>query len=285
MNEILEFLFATLRGATPLVLAAMAGMYSERSGVVQIALEGMMLMGALAAAVTAYFTHSAWTAMLVSGFIGIFSVSIYAFFVLHLRSNQIVAGTALNILAVGIAPFVTKIFFDSTGSTPSLEVASRFTYQPPLIALVAFMITFYLFKYTRAGLLNEFAGEKPEALSSAGVSVRKIRWISLLVCGGLAGIGGSTLSLYLASAYSPNMTSGRGFMALAALIFGKWRPLPTLFACLMFAAFDVIQMRLQGNNSFVPVQFIQILPYVVTIVALAGFFGKSQAPKAIGQNL
>lgn len=281
----LSFLFAILRGAAPILLAGLGGLFSERSGVVQIALEGMMLIGALAAAIVAHFTHSAWLGMGLAVFAGMLSVSLYAVFVLHLRSNQIVTGTALNILALGIAPFVTKIAFDSTGSTPSLEMASRFSWEPILVTVIVLGFVHYLFHFTRAGLLLQFAGEKPEALRSAGASILQVRWLSLLACGALAGAAGSTLSLFLASSYSPNMTAGRGFMALAALIFGRWKPLPTAGACLLFAAADAVQIQLQGQaNSWIPVQFIQILPYLVTIVALAGFFGQSQAPKALGAD-
>lgn len=281
----LSFVFAVLRGATPILLAALGGLFSERSGVVQIALEGMMLMGALIAAIVAYFSHSPWLGMLSATMAGVLFVTLYAFFVLHLKSNQIVTGTALNILATGIAPFVTKIAFDSTGSTPSLEIASRFSWEPVLIATLALGAVHYLYHSTRAGLLLQFAGEKPDALKSAGMSVLKVRWVSLLTCGALAGAAGATLSLFLASSYSPNMTAGRGFMALAALIFGRWKPLPTAGACLLFAAADAIQIQLQGQaNSWIPVQFIQILPYLVTIVALAGFFGQSRAPQALGSE-
>jgi simple sugar transport system permease protein len=141
----------------------------------------------------------------------------------------------------------------------------------------------FVYQKTRAGLLLRFAGENPEALNASGASVKKVRWWAVFACGQLAGWGGGSLSLFLASSYSPNMTAGRGFMALAALIFGGWKPLPTAGACLLFALTDAVQIRLQGQDSFLPVQLIQILPYVVTIIALAGFFGQSRAPKALGQ--
>ena len=186
---------------------------------------------------------------------------------------------------MGIAPFITKIAFDSTGSTPSLDIGSRFFWEPIVISFLILILAQYLYNYTRSGLLLQFAGEKPEALNSSGVSVLAVRWYSLLGCGALAGLAGSTLSLFLASSYSPNMTAGRGFMALAALIFGRWKPLPTAGACILFAAADAMQIRLQGQTSWIPVQFIQILPYLVTIIALAGFFGQSRAPKALGRDI
>lgn len=279
----ISFLLSILRGATPLLLAALGGLFSERSGVVQIALEGMMLIGALAGAIGASLFHSPWLGMLVAGLAGSVMSGLYGFFVLRLKADQIVSGTAINILAVGIAPFITKIAFNTTGSTPSLAIAERFSFEPIVLAGVALVIVSYFYSKTRGGLLLQFAGERPEALTAAGFDLQKVRWLSLLVCGQLAGWAGGSLSLFLASSYSPNMTAGRGFMALAALIFGRWKPLPTAGACLLFAAADALQIRLQGNESFVPVQFVQILPYLVTIIALAGFFGQSRAPKALGQ--
>jgi simple sugar transport system permease protein len=219
-----------------------------------------------------------------AGAAGILFAIMEGFFVLLLRVDQIITGTAINLLAAGVAPFVTKALFDSTGSTPSLPLTSRFSVEPLyLTALLIFLIG-YWFHFTRSGLAVQFAGEAPEALAVSGSSVGKTRWYALLTCGMVGGFGGATLSIYLSSAYSANMTGGRGFIALAALIFGRWRPLPTLFACLFFAFTDALQIRLQGASSGIPVQFIQILPYLFTVIALAGFFGQSRAPKAIGKH-
>jgi general nucleoside transport system permease protein len=281
----IAFLLSILRGATPLLLAALGGLLSERSGIVQISLEGMMLMGALAGALGASFLHSPWLGMLAAGFAGSLMAAIYGFFVLQLKADQIVSGTAINILAVGVAPFITKIAFDTTGSTPSLALTERFSYEPIVLAIIVLILMRYFYAKTRAGLILQFAGESPEALGAAGFSIQKVRWWSLFGCGQLAGWAGGSLSLFLASSYSPNMTAGRGFMALAALIFGRWKPLPTAGACLLFAAADALQIRLQGNESLIPVQFVQILPYIFTIIALAGFFGQSRAPKALGSSV
>lgn len=286
MLVLIPTLIATVRVSVPLMLASMGGLLSERSGVVNIALEGLMLVGAFFAAITAYATHSPWLGVIAGAMAGVLLASLYAFFVLELKSDQIVAGTAINILAMGIPPFVNKILYDNSGSTPSLDLADRFQSAPIYLAIVVMVILHYIFYYTKLGLWLRFAGEKPEALESSGVSVKKIRWLMLMGSGFLAGMAGSSLSLFLASAYSRNMTAGRGFMALAALIFGKWKPVPTVLACLFFALFDAIQMRLQGATVFghtVPVQFIQIFPYLVTIIVLAGFVGSSRPPKALGQ--
>lgn len=289
MSEVIlfgSFLLAALRMATPMIFASMGGLMSERSGVVNIALEGFMLAGAFAAAVVAYYTHSAWLGWLVAIIVGCACGALFGFFVIKLKADQVVTGTALNILAVGVMPFLTKILFNSTGSTPGLPIEDRFSFEPLVLALLLVAGLTAWFYQTHSGLRLQFAGEHPEALSSAGVSVRAVRWKSVIASGAFAAMGGASLSTFLASSYSPLMTGGRGFMALAALIFGRWKPVPTLLACLFFGVTDALQIRLQGvsiGGVVVPVQFIQILPYVVTIVALAGFFGKSQAPKALGK--
>jgi len=285
---IFSLLLAGLRMATPMIFASMGGLMSERSGVVNIALEGFMLTGAFVAAVVAYYTKSAWAGWCFAIIAGCLMGALYAFFVIELKADQIVTGTAINILTVGVMPFLTKILFNSTGSTPGIDIDHRFSFEPIVMAFFLVAGLTYWFYQTHSGLWLQFAGEHPEALSSAGISVRKVRWLSVITSGAFAAMGGASLSTFLASSYSPLMTGGRGFMALAALIFGRWKPLPTLAACLFFGITDALQIRLQGvsiNGIVVPVQFIQILPYVVTIIALAGFFGKSEAPKSLGKVL
>lgn len=284
-QAISAFIISVARGASPLLFASMAGLFSERSGVIQIALEGMMLMGALFGAIVALSTGSPWLGFAAGSLAGLCLAMLKAFFVLKLRTDQIVTGTAINILAIGIAPFITKILYQSTGSTPNLPIESRFVFAPLIMSFLFSGFVIYWFQKTRSGLWVQFAGEAPQALQAAGQSVNQVRFTSLLACGLFAGMGGATLSLCLASAYSPNMTAGRGFMALAALIFGRWKPLPTIGACLLFAMTDSIQIRLQGAAPGIPVQFIQILPYLITIIALAGFFGKSHAPKGLGKHI
>lgn len=287
MALLVSLLFATLRLATPLIFTSMGGLMSERSGVVNVALEGFMLFGAFAGAVAGHYYASAWMGLAFATIAGLIVGALYALFVIELRANQIITGSAFNLLAMGLIPFLTKILFDSTGSTPALLVEDRFRFEPLVIAIaLVVVLSFWLFK-TRSGLWLLFAGEHPEALLASGVSVRKVRWSAVCASGVFAAWGGASLSLYLSSSYSPMMTGGRGFMALAALIFGKWKPLPTLGACLLFAFAEAMQIRLQGvhiGNVEVPVQFVQIMPYLVTIVALAGFIGKSRSPKALGQE-
>jgi simple sugar transport system permease protein len=285
-HTLIEMTRSTLRGATPLLFAALGGFVCERSGVINIALEGLMLMGAFAAASAAYATGNPWIGMAAGMMAGVIFAAIYAFSVIPLRSNQIVAGTAINLLAAGSSPFLCKVFFGSGRSTPSVEMGARFQSAPMWIALALVGVASLWARYTPSGLWVRFAGENPEALAAAGVRVNRVRWFAVLTSGALSGLGGASLSIFLASSFSQNMTAGRGFMALAALIFGKWRPIPAALACLLFGLTDAMQIRLQGvvlwGSEAVPVQFIQILPYVVTVLVLAGFVGQSRAPKSLG---
>ena len=287
-DTVRELAAATLRVSTPLIFAALGGMFSERSGVINIALEGMMLMGAFGAAVGTLATHSPWLGSACGIAAGVLLAALYGVFVIRLRADQIVAGIAINMLALGLTPFLCKIRFDVTGQTPAIPMNERFRVAPLFLAWALVAFCWFWTKYTRGGLWNGFAGEHPEALDAAGIRVNRVRWMSVLISGALAGMGGAMLSIYLSSSFSRDMTAGRGFMALAALIFGKWRPVPTALACLLFGFADAVQIRLQGvpvwHGQPVPVQFIQILPYVVTILVLAGFVGRSRPPKVLGTS-
>ncbi|MCX7978470.1 MAG: ABC transporter permease [Bdellovibrionaceae bacterium] len=290
--EILWFvgalLLSSLRMSVPLVFAGLGGFFSERSGVINIALEGLLLIGAFFGATVAHLTGSPWLGLLSAVGAGILYAALYAFFVIRLKSDQIVTGTALNILAVGMIPFLSKKLFDSTGSTPALSLEERFTWEPVFLMFFGLIITHLWFTKTRSGLWLNFAGEHPKALESSGINPRKVRWMAVLSSGAITAIGGATLSLFLASSYSPLMSAGRGFMALAALISGGWRPLPMAGMCLFFGLMDAIQIRLQGvelAGVSIPVQFIQIIPYAITIMILSGFVGRSRAPGALGQPL
>ncbi|OFZ18264.1 MAG: sugar ABC transporter permease [Bdellovibrionales bacterium GWB1_55_8] len=282
----LALIASTLRVSTPLLFASLGGLVSERSGVVNIALEGMMLVGAFGAAVVALSSGSPWLGAAAGAAAGLVFAVFYALIVIQLRADQIVAGTAMNMLAAGATPFLSKILYDSTGSTPGLPIDARFQFAPVVLAWAFVLLVWLWIAYTPSGMWLRFAGEKPEALEAAGVRVNRVRWTSVMLSGALAGIGGASLSIFLASSFSRNMTAGRGFMALAALIFGKWKPFPTAVACLLFGFADALQIRLQGvilwGTEPVPVQFIQILPYLATILVLAGLVGRSRAPRALG---
>lgn len=281
-----ELVSSTLRVSTPLIFAALGGMFSERSGVVNIALEGMMLVGAFGAAVVTYVSHSPWLGLACGAGAGAALAAVYALSVIRLQANQIVAGMAINMLALGLTPFLCKLLYDVTGSTPAIPITERFQSAPLYLCWVLVLVCWFGMKHTPAGLWINFAGEHPEALDAAGIRVNLVRWLAVLTSGALAGIGGASLSVFLSSSFSRDMTAGRGFMALAALIFGKWKPVPTAMACLLFGFSEAVEIRLQGvvlwGTQPIPVQFIQILPYVVTVLVLAGFVGHSRAPKASG---
>ena len=277
---------ATLRGAAPLVYATLGGWCAERAGVVNLALEGLLLSGAFAAAVVAHTTHSAWLGALAGGLGGLALAAVYGLLVLRWRANQIVAGMGLNLLAAGLTPVLCKMLYDDTGRTPSLTLAERWQVAPLYGCWLLVAVAWFVARYTRWGLWHGFAGEQPAALDAAGVGVNRVRWVAVLTGGVVAGWGGAALSLGASSCFSRDLAAGRGYMALAALIFGRWRPVPAALACLLFgfceAALDRLQGVRFGSGEPVPVQFIQILPYVVTILVLAGWAGAARPPRALG---
>jgi simple sugar transport system permease protein len=268
----------------------MGGLLCERSGVIQIGLEGLMMVGGFSAAVTALAFHSVPLALAAALAAGLVFGLIYGTLSIRFKANQIVAGTAMNFLAIGLVPFISKVLYGNTGTTPSLAIEDRLAWHWGLILAVLLVAALsWGLRRTPAGLWIGFAGEHPEALESAGIPVARVRMLSVLAGSAIAAVGGAVLSIGLASAYSRNMTAGRGFMALTALIFGKWRAWPAFFACLLFGLVEALQVRLQGvalpwnPEQTVPVQFLQVLPYIVTMVVLAGFVGRARAPSALGR--
>jgi len=291
----LELVWSTMRLATPLILAALGGMFSERSGVVNIALEGKMLAGAFTAAAVTYAADtklgmgsaSPWVGLLAAMLAGLFIAAIYAVTCIRFKADQVVSGAAINILMFGMPGFLSGALFLSSGSTPQLPKDHLLPRAPILIAFALVPISWYVLYRTPFGLRLRAVGEKPEAGDAAGVSVKRMRYSGVLLAGLLAGIGGAYLSIGQSSLFTRNMTAGRGFIALAALIFGKWRPVQTMLACLLFALTEAITYVMQGvvklpSGEDIPVQFIQMVPYVLTIVVLAGFIGSSRPPKALG---
>ena len=308
MRQLFTFalLFSTLRLATPLVLAAIGGLYSERSGVINIALEGLMLAGAFTAASVTHYAHNPWVGMLAGMIAGALVAMVLALACIRFKADQVVTGTGINILFLGLPAVLSGAMFLSSGSTPQipkenlLPELSRLLpgFLPQwriftdvsivtVLALIVVAVTFYVLYRTPFGLRLRAVGENPEAADAAGVSVNRIRYLGVILSGALAGIGGAYLSIGQSSLFTRNMTAGRGFIALAALIFGKWRPVQTMLACLLFGFADALTIQMQGvaklpSGEDIPVQFIQMIPYVVTIIVLAGFIGQSRAPKAIG---
>ena len=287
MNELLSIglIYSTVRTATPLLLAALGGLFSERSGVINIALEGLMLAGAFTAAAVTHYTHSPWIGLAAGIGAGLFIAAIHAVVCIQFKANQVVSGMAINILMIGIPALLSGAFFDSTGATPQIPLHELLQYAPVVIAFALVPVTWYVLYRTPFGLRLRAVGENPEAADAAGVSVTRIRYAGVLLSGALAAIGGAYLSIGQSSLFTRNMTAGRGFIALAALIFGKWRPVQTMLACLLFGFTEAVAIQLQGvrfGGEEIPNQFIQILPYVLTIVVLAGFIGQSRAPRALG---
>ena len=281
-----SFILPVFRVSAPLILAALGGMWCERSGVIQIGLEGMILVGSFFGAVITLSSGNPYQGFLMAGIAGMALSALYGIVVLRYRANQIVAGTAINLFAMGVPPFFSKIWFDSTGSTPPIPTEAQFMVAPLWITFAIVVFSHYLYRHSRFGIRLRFAGEHPESLASAGVSVRWKRWQGILISGLLGGFAGAVLSTYLSSSFIRNMSAGRGFIALAAVILGKWKPIPTVMACLLFGITEIAQIRLQGvtlwGSEPVPVQWIQILPYLITIIVLAGAVGRSQSPKALG---
>jgi simple sugar transport system permease protein len=312
-HALLLTLSATLRLSTPLIFCAMAGLISERSGIVDIGLEGKMLAGAFAAAATASLTGSAWLGLGAAIVISVIMALIHGYACITQKGNQVVSGVAINILASGLTIVAGTALFQQGGQTPALPKDARFLSlnwpgaealrDVPVIgplyadlisghnilvyvALAAVPLTNWLINETRFGLRLRAVGEKPEAVDTAGISVAWLRYRAVLICGLLTGIAGAYLSTAQNAGFNRDMTAGQGFIALAAMIFGKWRPLPTLGACLLFGLLDAIAIRLQGvkiaGTIEVPVQLVQALPYILTVLLLAGFIGKAVAPKASG---
>jgi simple sugar transport system permease protein len=277
----LALVASAIRLATPLLLAAIGGLYSERAGIINIALEGLMLAGAFTAAAATHFAHSPWVGLLAAAAAGAVVASIHAIACIRYKADQVVTGTAINILFFGVPALLSGALFDSTGATPQIPKEDLLPTAPIIIAFALVPLTWYVLNRTPFGLRLRAVGENPEAADTAGVSVARIRYTGVILSGVLAGIGGAYLSIGQSSLFTRNMTSGRGFIALAALIFGKWRPVQTMLACLFFGLAEAVAIQMQGVIN-IPVQFIQIIPYVLTIVVLAGFIGLSRAPRALG---
>ena len=289
MTLFLALLLGTLRTATPLIFAGLGGMFSERSGVVNIALEGILLVGAFCAAATAIATGSVAAALFAAALGGMLLAGLHALVSLWFRVDQIVSGVALNMLAMGCTEFLMWILYGSGSNSPRIELdtpaflSGRFFVELPpltLLALVAVPVCAWVLFRTPFGLRIRSVGEHPEAADSLGLPVRRLQLQGVLLSGLLAGLGGAFLSLG-AGYFVKNMSAGRGFIALAALIFGKWRPGGVLVATLLFGFAEALQGQLQVD--WLPIRFVQMLPYLLTMVALVGVIGRSRPPAALGR--
>jgi simple sugar transport system permease protein len=308
----LQLADSSLRLATPLLLACLAGLFSERAGIFDIGLEGKMLGAAFMAGAVAAVTGSAWIGLL-AGIAASMALSlIHGLASITLRGNQLISGVAINFLASGLTALVGQNWFHQGGQTPQLSGAERFTalhlpladtlapvpiigpiYRDVIsghnilvyVGLLAVPATWWILFRTRFGLRLRAVGENPGAVDTAGISVVRLRYSAVLICGLLCGVAGAYLSTGMSAGFVREMTAGKGFIALAALIFAKWRPWPALGACLLFGFLEAFGIRYQGltiGPVELPVQFMQALPYILTVIILAGFVGRAVPPKAGG---
>jgi len=305
---------STLRVSVPLILCALAGVLCERSGVIDLGLEGKMLMTAFATAAVGVATGSLALALLVAIAVGVALSMLHGYACVTHRGDQVVLGMAITMTAAGLTVVLGIAWFAQGGQTPPIPESVRLARwfvgagdavaQVPVVGqtlslalfghnamvygtLLLVAAVWWLLYRTRFGLRLRAAGENPTMVDAAGVGVKGLRYQALALNGVLSALAGSYLVLAQNPSFIPNMTAGRGYMALAALIFGKWHPVGALWACLLFGFLDAVSIRMQGAElpfiGAVPVQFIQALPYLLTVVLLAGFIGKSVAPAALGR--
>lgn len=310
---LIQVLDSTIRLATPLLLACLAGLFSERAGIFDIGLEGKMLAAAFFSAAVAYITGSVWLGLLSGIAASIVLSLLHGLASITFRGNQLISGVAINFLASGLTVLIAQDWFSQGGRTPSLTGGGRFNpinlpfsgllADVPLVGPIyselisghsilvylAFLLvplSWWVLFRTRFGLRLRAVGENPAAVDTAGISVTGLRYSAILICGVLCGIAGAYLSTALQAGFVKEMTAGRGYIALAALIFAKWRPWHALGACLLFGLLQAISLRFQNidlGGIVIPVQVMDALPYILTVVILAGFVGKAIPPRAGGE--
>jgi simple sugar transport system permease protein len=309
---IIQVLDSTIRLAVPLLLCSLAGLFSERAGIFDIGLEGKMLAAAFFAAATAAVSGSVWVGLLFGVSASLLLSLLHGLASITFRGNQLISGVAINFLAAGITVLIGQSWFKLGGRTPSLSGDARFNEiilpfadkisDLPLLgpiyaellsghtalaylSILLVPISWYVLFRTRFGLRLRAVGENPAAVDTAGISVIKLRYLSIIICGLLCGLAGAYLSTGLAAGFVKDMSAGRGFIALAALIFAKWRPWHILSATLLFGLLEAISNRFQNIEIFgliLPIQLMQALPYILTVIILAGFIGKAIPPLAGG---
>ena len=313
LATVLQILDSTVRLATPLLLACLAGLYSERAGIFDIGLEGKMLAAAFFSAAFAAVSGSVWIGLLAGIAASLVLSGIHGLASITFRGNQLISGVAINFLAAGLTVLIAQDMFSQGGRTPSLSGDARFNaIEWPLadvlegvplfgpiyselisghtflvyVAILAVPLSWWVLFRTRFGLRLRAVGENPGAVDTAGISVTRMRYLAVGICGVLCGLAGAYLATGLAAGFVKDMSAGRGFIALAALIFAKWRPWYALYACLLFGFLEAVGNRFQNIEIIgvsLPVQFVQALPYILTVVILAGFVGKAIPPRAGGE--
>ena len=313
LSTLLQILDSTVRLGTPLLLACLAGLFSERAGIFDIGLEGKMLMAAFFSGAVAAITGSVWLGLTAGVLSSLVLSAIHGAASITFRGNQLISGVAINFLASGLTVLIGQKWFQLGGRTPSLTGDGRFVpitlpfaetlREVPVlgpiyydlisghsilvyVALAAVPASWWLLYRTRFGLRLRAVGENPAAVDTAGISVVRLRYSAVMICGLLTGLAGAYLATALSAGFVKEMTAGRGYIALAALIFAKWRPVPALGATMLFGLLEAIANRYQNidlGGIVLPVQFMQALPYILTVVILAGFIGKATPPRAGGE--
>ena len=288
----LTIFLQVIRIAIPYLLAAAGGVMSERVGVIALGLEGLLLSGAFGAALGSFYGGTAWAGLLGALAAGALVTTLLAIATLRFRANQVVVGVAINLIVVAATRFFLRLVFDSSSNSPRVPgfggegagSALVGSLMNPLvwIGLITLPVLGWVLYRTPFGLRVRAVGEKPEAAASLGVPVQMLRYQGLYLSGALASLGGAYLALDQHQ-FTDGMSAGRGFIALAAVIFGRWEPVRVAIACLLFAGAETLQIQLQGAQ-LVPSQFVEMIPYVLTIIALAGVVGRSTAPAALGRT-
>lgn len=284
MNDLMTILLITLTYSTPLIFGALGGVISEKSGVVNIGIEGMMTIGAFVGAAAAYILGNPWLGFLAGGFAGAIFGLVHAFASITFRADQTVSGIAINMIGAGLSLFLSKIIFSGAVNTPPLEdkLPKYFGIEAVTYIAVILTILMWIFIYkTKWGLRLLSVGEHPAAADTLGINVFKTRYFAVIMSGFLSGLGGAAVTLSLVSSFSPTAIAGQGFIALAAVIFGKWTPHGAASSAIIFGLAQAITIYL-GGDSFIPSQIMAMFPYVLTIIILVVFVGKSEAPKADG---
>lgn len=299
--SIIALISSTLRIATPLIFTALGGMFSERSGVVNIGLEGMMTIGAFFAVYGTYITGNPSMGIIFAIVAGGLLAFLHAFLSIHLKADQVISGTAINLFATALSSFLIYILFGGKGGQTDLvtllpynlpkfitnipilgKILAGLNWFVVLAIILVFVSHFVLYK-TSIGLRIRSVGEHPKAADTLGINVYLVRYLCVILSGMLAGLGGAALSIGITPIYREGMIAGRGFIALAAVIFGNWTPIGSFGACLLFAFGESFQIFAQGLGWSLPSEVFTIIPYLLTMLALAGFVGKTSAPAASGE--
>lgn len=291
----------TLMYASPLIYTALGGVISENSGVVNIGLEGMMTIGAFVGAAVGYFTGNPWLGFFAAGLSGGLIALFHAIASVTFNADQVVSGIAINFVGPGLALFISRLLFNDATQTIPLPLNKKIPrpfdgvfpkntfldlvfnqYATVYIAFILVVVVWFVLYKTKAGLRLRSVGEHPKAADTLGISVYKVRYLAVIFSGFLAGLGGASMSIAIVSRFSPTLISGQGFIALAAMIFGKWKPQGAMWACLLFGAAQGIVIFLGGTSLNIPSAFLAMIPYILTLVVLMGFVGKAVSPAANG---